>query len=97
MVVRISCMYSDYMGFNNHEEGERIQIGSDLISANFMILENEDQDDALNGREGELSRNFDYDLQNGQLVTIVDGKFVPCEDDYRFDCFHRRRDNVAVR
>ena len=56
MVVRIGCMYSDDWDFNNYEEGERIQIGSDVISANFMILEDEDQDEALDGREGELPR-----------------------------------------
>ena len=86
MVVRIGCMYSDDWDFNNYEEGERIQIGADVISANFMILEDEDQDEALDGREGELSPNFDYEHHDGQLCAIVDDKFVPCEDDYDFQC-----------
>ena len=37
MVVRIGCMYSDDWDFNNYEEDERIQIGSGVISANFII------------------------------------------------------------
>ena len=85
MVARIGCMYSDDWDFNNYEEGERIQIGSDVISANFMILEDEDQDEALDGREGELPTNFDYELHDGQLCAIVEGKFVPCEDDIEFE------------
>ena len=85
MVVRIGCMYSDDWDFNNYEEGERIQIGSDVISANFMILEDEDQDEALDGREGELPTNFDYELHDGQFCAIVEGKFVPCEDDIEFE------------
>ena len=85
MVVRIGCMYSDDWDFNNYEEGERIQIGSDVISANFMILEDEDQDEALDGREGELPTNFDYELHDGQLCAIVEGKFIPCEDDIEFE------------
>ncbi len=42
MIVRIGCMHPADLDFNNYEEGERVQIGSDLISANFMILENKD-------------------------------------------------------
>ena len=85
MVVRIGCMYPDDWDFNNYEEGERIQIGADVISANFMILEDEDQDEALDGREGELPTNFDYELHDGQLCAIVEGKFIPCEDDIEFE------------
>ena len=85
MVVRIGCMYSDDWDFNNYEDGERIRIGADVISANFMILEDEDQDEALDGREGELPTNFDYELHDGQLCAIVEGKFVPCEDDIEFE------------
>lgn len=96
MVVRIGCMYSDDWDFNNYEEGERIQIGSDVITANFMILEDEDQDEALDGREGELSKSFDYELHDGLLCAIVDGEFVPCEDDYEFECFLRKRDGEEV-
>ncbi len=92
MVVRISCMYSDDFDVEYYEEGERIRIDLNAISANFMILEDEDQDDALDGREGELSKNFDYELHDGQLCAIVDGEFVPCEDDYEFECYLRRRD-----
>ena len=32
---------------------ERIRIDPNAISANFMILEDEDQDETLDGREGE--------------------------------------------
>ena len=92
MVVRIGCMYSDDWDFNTYEEGERIEIGRDAISANFMILEDEDQDEALDGREGELSKSFDYELHDGLLCAIVDGKFVPCEDDIEFESFLRKRD-----
>ena len=85
MVVRIGCMYPDDWDYGCYEEGERIQIGSDVISANFMILEDEDQDEAFDGREGELPTKFDYELHNGQLCAIVEGKFVPCEDDIEFE------------
>jgi hypothetical protein len=78
-------MYSDDWDFNNYEEGERIQIGPDVISANFMILEDEDQDEALDGREGELSTSFDYEFHDGQLCAIVEGKFIPCEDNIEFE------------
>ena len=53
MVVRISCMYSDDFDVEYYEEGERIRIGQNAISASFMILADEDQDEALDGREGE--------------------------------------------
>ena len=96
MVVRIGCEYSYDWDFNTYEEGERIEIGRDAISANFMILEDEDQDEALDGREGELSTGFDYELHDGQLCAIVDGEFVPCEDDCEFECFLRRRDGEKV-
>lgn len=96
MVVRIGCMYSDDWDFNNYEEGERIQLGSDVISANFMILEDEDQDEALDGREGELPTNFDYELHEGQLCAIGEGKFIPCEDDVEFECFLRKSDGEEV-
>ena len=96
MVVRIGCMYSDDWDFNDYEEGERIQIGSDVISANFMILEDEDQDEALDEREGELSTSFEYELHDGQLCAIVDGEFVPCEDDIEFEYYLRKRDGENV-
>jgi hypothetical protein len=78
-------MYPDDWDYECYEEGERIQLGSDVISANFMILEDEDQDEALDGREGELPTNFDYELHDGQLCAIVKGKFIPCEDDIEFE------------
>ena len=96
MVVRIGCMYSDDWDFNDYEEGERIEIGRDAISANFMILEDEDQDEALDGREGELLTSFDYELHNGQLCAIVDGEFVPCEDDIGFEYYLRKRDGEKL-
>ena len=96
MIVRIGCMYADDWDFNDYEEGERIRIDPNAISANFMILEDEDQDEALDGREGELSKSFDYELHDGQLCAIVDGECVPCEDDYEFECCLRKRDGEAV-
>lgn len=96
MIVRIGCMYADDWDFNDYEEGERIRIEPNAISANFMILEDEDQDEALDGREGELSKSFVYELHDGQLCAIVDGEFVPCEDDYEFECYLRKRDGEEV-
>lgn len=96
MIIRIGCMYSDDWDFSDYEEGKRIRIGPNAISANFMILEDEDQDEALDGREGELSKNFDYELHNGQLCVIVDGEFVPCEDDCKFECYLRKKNGEEV-
>ncbi len=92
MVVCISCMYSDDFDVEYYEEGERIRIDPNAISANFMILEDEDQDEALDGREGELSKSFAYELHDGQLCAIVDGEFVPCEDDIEFEYYLRTKD-----
>ena len=96
MVVRTSCMYSDDFDVEYYDEGERIRIDPNAISANFMILEDEDQDEALAGREGELSKSLDYELHDGQLCAIVDGEFVPCEDDIEFERFLRNRDEEGV-
>ena len=96
MIVRIGCMYADDWDFNDYEEGERIRIDPNAISANFMILEDEDQDEALDVREGGLCPDFEYELHDGQLCVIVDGEFVSCEDDYQFECFLRRRDGKDV-
>lgn len=96
MVVRISCMYSDDFDVEYYEEGEQIRIDPNAISANFMILEDEDQDEALDGREGELSKSFVYELHDGQLCAILDGEFVPCEDDIEFEYFLRKRDGEEV-
>ena len=38
----------------------------------------------------------DYQLLDGQLCAIVDGEFVPCEDDYKFECFLRRREGNVL-
>jgi len=92
MVVCISCMYPDDFEVECYREGEQIRIDPNAISANFMILEDEEQDEALDGREGELSTSFDYELHDGQLCAIVDGEFVPCEDDYKFECYLRKRE-----
>jgi len=96
VIVRIGCVYSYDMDFNDYREGERIRIDPDAISANFMILEDEDQDEAFDGREGELSKSFVYELHNGQLCAIVDGEFVPCEDDIEFEYFLRKREGEDV-
>lgn len=96
MVVRIGCMYSEDWDFNDYEEGERFSVDKDALSVTFMILEDGDQDEALDGREGELSKNFDYELHDGQLCAIVDNKFVPCEDDYEFERYLRKRDEKEL-
>ena len=96
MVVRISYMYSDDFDVEYYGAGERIGIDPNAISANFMILEDEDQDEAMDGREGELSKGFDYELHDGQLCAIVDGEFVSCEDDIEFEYYLRKRDGEEV-
>lgn len=96
VIVRISCMYSDDFDFSDYEEGEVIHIPSNAISASFMILEDDNQEEALDGREGELSTSFDYELHDGQLCAIVDGKFIPCEDDIEFECFLRKSDGEEM-
>ena len=85
MIVRIGCTYSYDMDFNDYEEGERFSIDENAHSAGFTILDNPDDDEALDGREGELSTEFEYELHDGQLCAIVNGKYVPCEDDYMFE------------
>ena len=89
-------MYSDDFDVEYYEEGERIRIDPNAISANFMILEDEEQDEALDGREDELSTGFDYELHDGQLCAIVDGEFVPCEDGCEFECYLHQRDEEGV-
>ena len=96
MVVRIGCKYSDDWDFSDYEEGERIRIDPGALSVGYGILDDEDDDEAIDGREGELSKSFDYELHDGQLCAIVDGELVPCEDDYDFECYLRRRDGEGV-
>ena len=96
MVVRIGCMYSDDWDFYTYEEGERIHIDPDALSVGYGILDDEDDDEALDGREGELSTSFDYELHDGQLCAIVDGEFVPCENEYEFECYLRKREGEGV-
>lgn len=85
MIVRIGCTYSYDMDFNDYEEGERICIDKNAILAGFTILDNPDDDEALDGREGTLSADFEYELHDGQLCAVIDGKYVLCEDDYEFE------------
>ena len=85
MVVRIGCTYSYDMDFNDYEEGERFSIDENASSAGFKILDNPDDDEALDGREGELSTVCEYELHDGQLCAIGNGNYVPCEDDYMFE------------
>ena len=85
IIVRIGCIYSYDMDFNDYEEGERICIDKNASSVGFTILDNPDGDEALNGREGALSADFEYELHDGQLCAVIDGKYVPCEDDYEFE------------
>ena len=96
MVVCISCKYCDDFDVEYYEEGERIRIDPEALSVGYGILEDEDDDEAIDGREGELSKSFDYELHDGKLCAIVDGEFVPCENDYDFECYLRRRDGEEV-
>ena len=96
MVVRISSMYSGDFYVNDYEESERIRVDKNAYVVNFTILAVPDDDEALDGREGELYPDFEYELYDGQLCAIVDGKFVPCENDYEFECYLRRRDGEEV-
>jgi len=86
MIVRTTAVYSFDMAVDDYGEGERIHVDPDAAYTNYMILEDDDQDEALDDREGQLSTAFEYELHDGQLCAIVEGKFVPCEDDYQFEC-----------
>ena len=92
MVVRIGSMYSGDCDCEYYEEGGRIHIDPGALSVGYGILDDEDDDEAIDGREGELSKSFDYELHDGQLCAIVDGKFVPCEDDCEFEYYLHQRD-----
>ena len=96
MVVRIGSMYSGDCECEYYKEGERIHIDPDALSVGYAILDDEDDDEAIDGREGDLSKSFDYELHDGQLCAIVDGEFVPCENDYEFECYLRRRDGEGA-
>ena len=87
MLVQIGCMYSDDWDYNIYEEDDRIRIDKEAIEVFYKILENEEDEDALNGREGTLSTQFDYELHNGKLCAIIGSNFVPCEDEYYFECY----------
>ena len=65
MIVRIGCMYSYDWDFNDYEEGERICVDKNAHEANYMILADPDDDEALAGREGELCPDFEYELHDG--------------------------------
>jgi len=95
MVVRIGSVYSGDCECEYYEEGERIRIDPEALSVGYGILDDEDDDEAIDGREGELSKSFDYEFHDGQLCAIVDGEFVPCEDDYKFECYLRTRGGKA--
>ena len=96
MVVRVGSMYSGDCECECYKEGERIHIDPGALSVGYGILEDEDDDEVIDGREGELSKSFDYELHDGQLCAIVDGEFVPCENAYEFECYLRRRDVEGV-
>lgn len=86
MIVRINYMYEDDCDSEDFEEGERFRVNSDALTIGFQILDTPDDEEALDGREGALSSDFEYELHDGQLCAIVDDKFVPCEDEYDFQC-----------
>lgn len=75
MIVRINYIYEDDCDFEDFEEGERFGVSSDALTISFQILDTPDDEEALDEREGELSSNFEYELHDGQLCAIVDGKF----------------------
>ncbi len=91
MVVRVVSMYPYTCTDIDYYEGERIRFDPDVISASYRILEDTNQDDALDGREGDLPLSFEYQLHDGQLCAIVDDEFVPCEDDIEFEYYLHRR------
>ena len=96
MVVRIGSMYSGDCECEYYKEGERIRIDPDALSVGYGILDDEDDDEIIDRREGELSKSFDYELHDRQLCAIVDGEFVPCENEYEFECYLRRRGGEEV-
>ena len=67
MIVRINYMYEDDCDFEDFEEGERFSVSSDALTIGFQILGTPDDEEALDGREGELSSDFEYELQMALL------------------------------
>ena len=52
MVVCISCKYCDDFDVEYYEEGERIRIDPEALSVGYGILDDEDDDEAIDGRAG---------------------------------------------
>jgi len=96
MDVRVSRMYSDDIDAKYYEDGDWIRTDSNVLSANFMILEDDDQNETLDKRDGKLSKSFVYELHDGQLCAIVDGKFILCDDDILFEYYLRKKDEEKV-
>ena len=85
MIVRIGHEYEDDWDFEDHEEGEMFTVDRNAVAVTFQILNDPDDEDAVDDREGTLSAQFSYELHDGQLCAIVDGKYIPCEDDCEFE------------
>jgi len=85
MIARIWLTYADDMDYNDYEEGEKITIPDNVLSAGYQILENPDDDET--DRTGGLSTSGIYELHDGQLCGLIDGKYLSCEnDDYERYC-----------
>lgn len=84
MIVRISEMYEDDWDVTDYEEGEYIRLSGNAIRASYVILEDEDQDPDESDRCGEINQDYVYQLQDGQLMAEVKGRWVSYEDEWGF-------------
>ena len=96
MIVRITAVYNFDMAVDDYEEGERIHVDPAAAYTTYMILADDEQEESLDDREGQLLTAFEYELHGGQLCAIVDGEFVPCEDDIEFEYYLRKRDEEGM-
>lgn len=85
MIVRISEMYEDDWDVTDYEEGEYIRLSGNAIRANFVILEDEDQDPDDTDRCGSINPDYVYQLRDGKLMAEVNGRWLPYEDEWVFE------------
>lgn len=85
MIVRISEMYEDDWDVTDYEEGECIRLSGNAIRANYLILEDEDQDTDDSDRCGSINSDYVYQLRDGRLMAEVDGHWLPYEDEWEFE------------
>lgn len=85
MIVRISEMYEDDWDVTDYEEGEYIRLSGNAIRANFVVLEDEDQDHDDTDRCGSINPDYVYQLRDGKLMAEVDGHWLPYEDEWEFE------------